>query len=178
MNRLPAELFNEIAMNATPPDLLHLCQTNTQFGQICSDPIFWRNKFGKDYPDYIDSKPSDLTYRQAYILLATDQARPKPIYLNNNRIGFLWLTPNMTVEEVTQEIQGMVQIDPIIIYYLDNNTNHQKLLFPKLVQDLWNDILLFDIVRGSVTYRAPREPDELLTIYIEPDGGPIYRYWG
>lgn len=81
------ELDSLILLNLDPKSLLNACQTNVQINQICQDDLFWRYKMENDYPELIEYKPKDLSFRQQYISL--HQIKDPYRAINEGRLDIL-----------------------------------------------------------------------------------------
>jgi hypothetical protein len=70
---LPIELYYRILANLDIADLNDICGSSSLFEQICADPLFWKDKLEREYPDiyaevidnidYID----DIDWRDVYL---------------------------------------------------------------------------------------------------------------
>lgn len=67
MEALPKDLLLYIAMMLDYPDILKLCNSNSQINEkVCMNEIFWLNKIKKDYPQREKFKLYGSTYKQIY----------------------------------------------------------------------------------------------------------------
>jgi len=104
MDRLPPELLYQIALESPLETLISLCQSNRFYWNLCADDNFWRNKFLRDYPDYLPFKPESLTFQQAYLDLAQNNAKVIPVLYRRQEIGSFWLTRGADPNEIQDNI--------------------------------------------------------------------------
>ena len=60
-----------ILLNLDEEDLNNMCNVNRYFTDICNNDDFWRLKIDRDFPGSNDFKPSDMLYRDYYVMAST-----------------------------------------------------------------------------------------------------------
>ena len=63
---LPKNPTMLVALQAPIGSLKSLCKTNKKLAEICRQDHFWKLRTEQDYPEYVDKKPKDLSWRKWY----------------------------------------------------------------------------------------------------------------
>lgn len=68
------DLAHKIMMDLSNDDLVKLCATNKRMYMLCNDyPMFWRNKFIKDYGEEAAKyKPEGRSWKTQYLTVFID----------------------------------------------------------------------------------------------------------
>lgn len=96
MENLPPEDIFRILISLDPKDLLSLCQTNVTFRTICQDDKTFEYLTRSKYPNAVNRKPWDMTWKKFYLYEAEDY---------NIVISFLENTPEEATQLITQYLE-------------------------------------------------------------------------
>lgn len=89
MNQLPKDILVFMALNLDLPEILSLCQTNSEFNdRICKNNYFWLNKLDRDYGLKSDLSNAKREYSSIKDLLRIDPRKVfgKGIYTENFKL--------------------------------------------------------------------------------------------
>lgn len=85
MEHLPQDLIFELFSKLAASDILSLCSTNKQLVAICHDENLWSSLLRTRFPQYVNKKPSNMTYREFYIKVS--HLKPLAIYHQQTVMG-------------------------------------------------------------------------------------------
>lgn len=109
--QLPLEIYWLILLSSPRKTLVQLCTSNKFLANICDNDYFWELKMAKDYRQYVNFKPENITYKVAYWKLVNNKAKIVPVRVGNKIIAQFWLTQDMLRSELYDKIYKL---------YLDN----------------------------------------------------------
>jgi hypothetical protein len=73
MEDLNSDLLQFLVLDFDLASIISLCKTNKRFNNIiCKNPVFWRNKLYKEYPQTKGKIASDSNFREIYLSLANN----------------------------------------------------------------------------------------------------------
>src|SRR5665648_530602 len=74
MDRLPKELIVAHVIKDLPAlDLVNSCETLPQLKELCNTEDFWMPRVIEYYPDYVDYKPVDISWKVYFEQIARKQ---------------------------------------------------------------------------------------------------------
>ena len=103
------EIFPQLPLSY----LSQLCSINTRFRNICLNDRLWELRTYYYYPNKINQKPTEISWRQYYMDL-TSVIRQVKVRVNPSRNNFVYLgeidlTHNSTIPSLTNEIVNLAQ---------------------------------------------------------------------
>ena len=165
---LPPEINYEIFYYLPIESVLNACQSDPILSDICTDDTFWKNKFKYDYAQYIDLKPLNITWKQAYMELARNSIKIIPLYFMGKEILEVWISKNNTERDVYNYIMNF-SFPPnrgkggYFIHILLNTPNRHQIIpvlepvnnsimieNPEYSGSLWDNIFGFEIIQGQI----------------------------
>lgn len=142
LSALPSEILWNILLQSPYPDLLNLCQANTELNEICRNNYFWRLKIIRDFQitiEFINHINSwNNSYSQLYEKLysiensltfksSDDTQYSYLMYMNPdsrswNEIYHKWLlVQNYPLNTIIDEKRGIQHIAPLTFVHVNNN---------------------------------------------------------
>jgi hypothetical protein len=160
---LPPEINYNIFYYLPIESILNACQSDPILSDICTDDIFWKNKFKYDYLKYIDSKPDEISWKQAYMDLVKNKIKLIPLYLRGQEIFDIWISKSNTEKEIHDYIMSLFEQHNFFIHIMLKSTNRQQFLpvlepindsilieNPEYNGSLWNNIFGFETIEGQI----------------------------
>ena len=113
-NVLLEEIFPQLPFES----LLKLCTVNRRFHRLCLIDRLWQLRTYNYYPDKVNQKPTDITWRQYYTYLFNPIIREIPIdVFGQKSIGKINLHYNSTLKSLSNRILNLAHKNR---YSLDN----------------------------------------------------------
>ena len=129
MDTLPKDLLFSLAMELDLPSLLRFCRSSKIVNEkVCKQDDIWKYKLNKEFPDYLNLKVKNKSFREIYTLLYNlnivkqKLERKESIYELYN-LQTLYLN-NIQLEEIPKELGNLSNLR---IIYLVNNRWHRYL---------------------------------------------------
>lgn len=91
MNLLPTETVFKILSFVGISDINNMKNTCKFINMVCEDPMLWYCKIRVEFPDQINTKSNDLSWKQLYINIYSDSYSIVPIYQHNTCLGHIEL---------------------------------------------------------------------------------------
>lgn len=166
---LPLEINWKIALFTPIETLMTLCEVNSLYNEFCSKENFWKEKLINDFSlQFAQQKPSNLSWKQAYLKLAKRLILPLPVYFKSQRIGEVWMNQNNTRGEVYNNVLVLFRIlypripeenlridilslnrqTPILGYFNAQNIQTMKdipVTQEVMGKSMWKDVIGFNI---------------------------------
>lgn len=117
---LPDEILVNILINTNPHELNNLCRSSSRIRNICYDNVLWYNKLILDYPEEVNPKPKNISWKDWYIYVY--QNPMIPIYYRGDNVGSIRIhlnDPTTTFDELHRHFLNKAAYYTIW-YYGDN----------------------------------------------------------
>lgn len=155
---LPPELYPLILIKTSPRAIIQLSQTSTYWAGIGNNEDIWEAKMIQDYPQYVNYRPPDVSYKTAYLELLRHQAKVFPLHYNSKIITQVWVSKGITSlalfdkicrlidENIGSDVEGLMLI---VIRQKTWDYCYLRRDWPSdsLNEFLWEDVTGFKIVQ-------------------------------
>ena len=117
MISLSTDLLKDLLSLLSLEDLVNMCRTDVRVSNLCTDN-FIKSAIQK-HTGYT-TKPVSLTWKQFLVLITRTPIKPIDVLHGNNKIGDIWITPNMSVIDLVKESMSLysgTDSDPLIEFW-------------------------------------------------------------
>jgi hypothetical protein len=187
----PSELNFELFYFLPAEAILNMCQVSTVFSNICNNDVFWMNKLRYDYPEYFNLKPTEVTWRQAYLDLSKGKIKSFPVYYRGNLLYNIWLRNTNTEREALSNIKQLFEKivpsqdrpNPVSVHVLLNVPNRHQYLpvlrekdvilivdTPEYGRNLWENTVGFEIIEGKIKVSEMSKPNVMRYFHLQLPG--------
>lgn len=183
---LPSDIYKNIALFSPLDTILSLCKSNTIIRkEIDTNEYFWGQKMTIDYPHIVYSKPSNLTWKKAYIGIVRNKLRVIPVIYETKIVSPIWIKNTDKQYEIYRKIVKLIEgnISSMLVEIDYNDEDHiivsEPYYFPYVLPysdntlKYFNNIGEFKIVSGNMVYGPPNSG----AIFVQLFGQEYKRYY-
>ena len=168
----PDNILETVVFPKLPIAVLgNLCSSDQRFSNVCQSDTLWYHKLSNDYPEFVDGKSAEITWRDYYILVSSPQI---PLYYHGDRIGYIPFNADklseilrliLTSIEPMLSITGKIafineQLEPVIII---NYLPFEGFTI-KVVADVGINITATAVVKAVIITNVDFDKEELPTL--------------